>query len=109
MRPHRGRLCLALGVACIFDVVLGTLVCMLTDSLAAFIGGAALILGSIPPGLVVLVIGRRDARAMKRGEMDPSGRRPTRIGAICGACGAALALSSALFLGWVIHMISGLA
>ena len=63
LRPHRGGAVLALGI-------IGLVVCFIC-------------------GIIAIVMGSSDLKAMKAGEMDPAGEGQTRAGLICGIIGVA--------------------
>ena len=79
-RKHRGVAVLVLGIA--------GLVCCCVPS-----GAVSLICGGI-----AAVMGLRDLRAMRRGEMDPSGRGPTLAGMILGLGGIVLGVAQLVAL-----------
>ncbi len=72
--PHRGGLILSLGIASIVTSLFGC------SPIALVLGGMA------------WVWGRRDLKAMDRGEMDPEGRWLTLAGFITGIIGTAIGL-----------------
>jgi hypothetical protein len=84
--PHRGGLVLGTGVASLVTVM--------------FFPPAALVLG-----VVAWVMGQRDLRRIRAGEMDPDGRGPTTAGWICGILGAALGALLMLFCGMIMAFI----
>jgi hypothetical protein len=70
--PHRGTLVLTLGII--------SLVCLTISCVPI---GAIL-------GLAAWIMGQRDLRKIKKGDMDPAGEGPTQAGWICGIIGTAL-------------------
>jgi hypothetical protein len=81
--PHRGLLLSALGGA--------ALVCGL---LSVFLAVPALV--ALPLGLAVRRMADHDLHEMRRGRMDPDGRRQALLAQLWGTLGALLGL-----LGWV--------
>lgn len=78
MRPHRGTLILILGI------------------LAFFICGIIL-------GPVAFFMGSADLKAMRAGQMDPSGEGITNAGRICGLIAAILNVLFVVI--WVVMMV----
>jgi hypothetical protein len=70
--PHRGTLVLVLGII--------SLVCL---SIGCIPVGAIL-------GLAAWIMGQRDLRKIRKGDMDPDGEGTTQAGRICGIIGTAL-------------------
>jgi hypothetical protein len=70
--PHRGTTVLTVGII--------SLVCLTISCVPV---GAIL-------GLVAWVMGQRDLRKIKKGDMDPTGQRTTQAGWICGILGTVL-------------------
>jgi hypothetical protein len=81
--PHRGLLLSALGGA--------ALVC---GFLSVFLAVPALV--ALPLGLAVRRMADHDLHEMRRGRMDPAGRRQALLAQLWGTLGALLGL-----LGWV--------
>jgi predicted Zn finger-like uncharacterized protein len=71
--PHRGGVIQTLGILSLVSGVIWFLF---------WIG--------LPLGIAAWVMGRRDLRKMDEGTMDPSGRKKTRDGRLCGIVGTAL-------------------
>ena len=80
MRPHRGGTVLALGI-------LGLVVCFIC-------------------GIFAWIMGNEDLRAMRAGQMDPSGEGITQAGRICGMVSVIL-VCVAVFI-WVV-VLGGMA
>jgi len=78
LRPHRGGTVLALGI---LSLVVGLFL--------------------IPLGIVAWIMGSRDLKGMKRGEVDPAGRSLTRTGWVFGIAASVLSLGNAAILSMV--------
>lgn len=78
MRPHRGTLILIFGI------------------LAFFICGIIL-------GPIAFFMGSADLKAMRAGQMDPSGEGITNAGRICGLIAAIL--NVLIFIIWIVMMV----
>lgn len=105
-REHRGPTVLVLGILSLVTSIVGmaTLCCCPLAPLS--------IIG-IAFGVIALLMGQSDLKAMRNGEMSPDGEGQTRAGWIMGICGVALGalllignvfMLAAMFLGNIADM-----
>lgn len=115
MNPHvparapRSRLLLILCAVAVFDIAAGTALCVTTDSAPGAGIGAALILGSFPLGITIVVLGWRDLAAMRRGEITSSARTATRLACAGGGVAAMLSVLTTAVLLWIAMLLIQLA
>jgi hypothetical protein len=95
VKPHRGGLVLALGVAAVSLAGIGAL-SLLTCCALPFL------LASLPMGPIAWVLGRQDLKEMRAGTMDRSGEGQTRGGHICAII--ATALSATILVVYLLVM-----
>jgi predicted RNA-binding Zn-ribbon protein involved in translation (DUF1610 family) len=92
--PHRGPMVLVFGI---ISVVFSVFSC-------CGIPGMFAGLVSLGLGIPAWVIGRRDLRRIREGEMDPAGEGQTQAGMICGIVGTCIA-GTLVFIGVVLVVV----
>ena len=104
-QPHRGGMILTLGIISTVSSVLavptefGVGLCSCCCVFVGMIGlpvACLFMVGGLSCGIPAIVMGQRDLRRMREGELNPSGRGKTLGGLICGIVGVALAAISAV-------------